>query len=121
LFGILKGLTVPLLLNAHFVPTYPLCFYFHGKAGSGKSSLVRNFSYALNTTIEDFVDPEVMVRMVKQNLNKPYDVLELEFDLRPNNNDLSVMSIIQGATRRWVCNFVRLFVCLFVCLFLYYY
>eukprot|EP00977_Amphora_coffeiformis_P016476 scaffold5108_cov172-Amphora_coffeaeformis.AAC.25 len=98
LFGISNDLTVPLLLNAHFQPTYPLCYYFHGKAGSGKSSLARNFSYALNATIEDLVDPEIMVRVVKQNLNKPYDVLELEFDLRPNNNDLSVMSIIQGAT-----------------------
>lgn len=36
------------------------------------------------------------MRFVKQNLNKSQKVLELEMDLRPNNNDLSVMSIIQG-------------------------
>lgn len=96
LLGISKDTTCPLLLKAHFQPIYPLCYYFCGKAGSGKSSLVRNFSYALNAALEDFVDPEIMVRSVKQNLNKPHDVLQLEFELRPNNNDLSVMSIIQG-------------------------
>ena len=37
-----------------------------------------------------------MVRFVKQNLNKPFETLKLELDLRPNNNDYSVMSIIQG-------------------------
>jgi hypothetical protein len=37
-----------------------------------------------------------LARFVKQNLNKRHDVLELELELRPNNNDLSVMSIIQG-------------------------
>jgi hypothetical protein len=42
------------------------------------------------------MDPEILVRLVKQNLNKRFDILELEFELRPNNNDLSVMSIIQG-------------------------
>jgi len=31
-----------------------------------------------------------------QNLNKPFKQIELELQLRPNNNDLSVMSIIQG-------------------------
>ena len=44
----------------------------------------------------DFLDPEILVRFVKQNLNKPFRDLELELELRPNNNDLSVMSIIQG-------------------------
>lgn len=42
------------------------------------------------------MDPEIMVRYVKQNLNKPHKILELELELRPNNNDLSVMSLIQG-------------------------
>lgn len=42
------------------------------------------------------MDPELTVRLVKQNLNKDLDTLQLELDLRPNNNDLSVMSIIQG-------------------------
>lgn len=36
------------------------------------------------------------MRFVKQNLNKHTAILNLEFELRPNNNDLSVMSIIQG-------------------------
>lgn len=62
----------------------------------GKSSLVRNFAPALNDCIEEFADPEVMVRFVKQNLNKPYHTLELELELRPNNNDFSIMSIIQS-------------------------
>jgi hypothetical protein len=57
---------------------------------------VRNFSPALNATIEEHTDPEILVRFVKQNLNKPFQDLQMEFELRPNNNDLSVMSIIQG-------------------------
>ena len=36
------------------------------------------------------------VRFVKHNLNKPLRELKHELQLRPNNNDLSVMSIIQG-------------------------
>lgn len=78
-------------------------FYFPlkktGKAGAGKSSFVRNFQPALEATIEEHVDPEILARFVKQNLNKHFDVLELELELRPNNNDLSVMSIIQGRRR----------------------
>jgi hypothetical protein len=50
----------------------------------------------MEATIEEHVDPEILARFVKQNLNKRFDVLELELELRPNNNDLSVMSIIQG-------------------------
>ena len=107
--------------TAHFSPKFPLSFYFYGKAGSGtlakkkklsthpdlllsvltcallgKSSLVRNFGPALNDVIEEFADPGLLVRFVKQNLNKPLETLELELDLRPNNNDMSVMSIIQS-------------------------
>lgn len=96
LSGIAHDLTIPLKLNAHFGPTYPLSFYLYGKAGAGKSSLVRNFSPAINAAIEQHADPELLVRFVKQNLNKPMQDLELELELRPNNNDLSVMSIIQG-------------------------
>jgi len=73
-----------------------MSFYIYGKAGTGKSSFARNFSPALNLTIEEHADPEIQVRFIKQNLNKPFDVLQLELDLRPNNNDLSVMSIIQS-------------------------
>ncbi len=73
-----------------------MSLYFHGKAGSGKSSFVRKFQPALEATIEEAVDPEIMARFVKQNLNKRFAVLRLELELRPNNNDLSVMSIIQG-------------------------
>lgn len=82
--------------NAHFTPTRPLSLYFHGKAGAGKSSFVRNFQPALEATVEEAADPEILARFVKQNLNKRLGVLELELELRPNNNDLSVMSIIQG-------------------------
>jgi hypothetical protein len=39
---------------------------------------------------------QMEVRLVKFNLNKPLQVLKKELQLRPNNNDLSVMSIIQG-------------------------
>lgn len=87
---------MPLLLNAHFAPTYPLSLYLYGLAGSGKSSLVRNLFVAMNTAIAKYCDPELLVRFVKQNLNKPHGTLELELELRPNNNDYSVMSIIQG-------------------------
>ena len=89
-------LTIPSLLNAHFTPSYPLSFYLCGKAGPGNSSLIRSFSPALMDTIERYLDPEIPVRFVKQNLNKPSHVLQLELDLRPNNNDMSLMSIIQG-------------------------
>jgi len=96
LSGVCRDVNLPLLLNAHFDPQYPLSFYLYGKAGSGKSSFVRQFSPALNETISHHVDPGVLVRFVKQNLNKHQKDLALEFELRPNNNDLSVMSLIQG-------------------------
>ena len=82
--------------NAHFQPTYSLSLYLHGTAGSGKSSLVRTLFPAINDAISTHADPEILVRFVKQNLNKPYATLRLELELRPNNNDYSVMSIIQG-------------------------
>lgn len=82
--------------NGHFQPTYSLSLYLHGTAGAGKSSLVRNIVPAINAAIAKHCDPELLVRFVKQNLNKPFKTLQLEMDLRANNNDLSVMSIIQG-------------------------
>uniref|UniRef100_A0A7S1FPR2 Uncharacterized protein n=1 Tax=Corethron hystrix TaxID=216773 RepID=A0A7S1FPR2_9STRA len=81
---------------AHFSPTYPLSLYLYGVAGSGKSAFVRAFAPALQSSIALLADPEVLVRPVKQNLNKPLSDLDLEFELRPNNNDLSIMSIVQG-------------------------
>jgi hypothetical protein len=96
LSGIAHDLSIPLKLKAHFDPKWPLSFYLCGKAGTGKSSLVRSFSPALNSAIEQHADPELLVRFVKQNLNKPFDDLSLEFELRPNNNDYSVMAIIQS-------------------------
>ena len=96
LSGMTHDLKVPLQLNAHFTPNHPLSFYLFGQAGAGKSSFVRNFQPALEATIEEFLDPEIMCRFVKQNLNKRIEVLQLELELRPNNNDLSVMRIIQG-------------------------
>jgi hypothetical protein len=51
---------------------------------------------ALQSTLEKYIDPECIARFVKQNLNKGIKTLELEFELRPNNNDMSIMSIIQG-------------------------
>ena len=82
--------------GAHFTPSYSLSFYLHGPAGAGKSSLVRQFAPALNAAIARYADPELLVRHVKQNLNKPEATLRLELDLRPNNNDRSVMSIVQS-------------------------
>lgn len=99
LSGLAADPSLPLLLAAHFTPTYPLSLYFHGPAGAGKSSLARHWAPALQATLAAAVDPELVVQSVKQNLNKSYEVLQLELDLRPNNNDLSVMSIIQGRRR----------------------
>jgi len=91
-----KESNMPILLNAHFTPTYPLSLYLYGTAGAGKSSLVSNLYPSINEAISTHCDPELCVRFCKQNLNKPYKTLQLELDLRPNNNDYSVMSIIQG-------------------------
>ena len=96
LFGLAKDTSLPLLLNANFTPRYPLSLYLHGKAGVGKSSFVRFFAPALEEIIEAFCDPMIACRFVKQNLNKQAQTLERELELRPNNNDMSVMSIIQG-------------------------
>lgn len=94
--GVTSDPSLPLLLNSHFDPTFPLSFYFYADPGTGKSALVKNLSPALNYALNRTVDAEILVRFVKQNLNKPLETLKLEMELRPNNNDLSVMSIIQG-------------------------
>jgi len=87
---------LPLPLKADFVPSSPLSIYIHGKAGVGKSSLAKVLPMALQSTLEQHMDPKSMARFVKQNLNKRLETLELEFQPRPNNNDMSVMSIIQA-------------------------
>lgn len=96
LLGLAKDTSLPFLLNANFTPRYPLSLYLHGRAGVGKSSFVRFFAPALEEVIEDFCDPDIACRFVKQNLNKKSQTLERELELRPNNNDMSIMSIIQG-------------------------
>lgn len=73
-----------------------LNFLFSFVISLGKSSLAKVLPTALQSTLEQHIDPECMARFVKQNLNKSLKTLELEFQLRPNNNDMSVMSIIQG-------------------------
>ena len=82
--------------KAHFDPCVPISLYLWGKAGAGKSSFVRHVPPAIQAAVEAHADPEMLVRFVKQALNKPYKDLCLELELRPNNNDLSVMSIIQS-------------------------
>ncbi|KAL3909839.1 MAG: hypothetical protein SGILL_007925, partial [Bacillariaceae sp.] len=91
---------IPLSLKARFDPTSPLAMYIHGPPGSGKSSFARNFPIALQDTLAEFADPECFVRLVKQNLNKTMSDLELELELRPNNNDMSLMSIIQSRKQK---------------------
>ena len=95
LLGLAKDSSFPFLLNANFTPRYPLSLYLHGKAGVGKSSFVRFFAPALEEVIEQFCDPDIACRFVEQNLNKQSKTLERELELRPNN-DMSIMSIIQG-------------------------
>lgn len=82
--------------NAYFNPTYNFSLYLYGKPGVGKSSFVYHFVPALNYVIEKYLDPEIIIRFVKQNLNKNINILNLEFNLRPNNNDMSITSIIQS-------------------------
>ncbi|CAB9525061.1 expressed unknown protein [Seminavis robusta] len=96
LSGLRQDPNIPLKLNAHFEPCQPISLYLWGKAGAGKSSFVRHVPAAIQAAVEAHADPEMLVRFVKQALNKPYQDLCLELDLRPNNNDLSVMSIIQS-------------------------
>lgn len=94
--GLAPNPYAPLSVKAHFEPTLPLSFYLRGSAGIGKSSLVRIIPLALHATLADLADPELLVQFVKQTLNKPISDLDLELTARPNNNDLSLMSIIQS-------------------------
>lgn len=104
----LNGLPInchsPLLFHrsAHFTPTYHLAFYLNGPAGSGKSSLSRYFGPALQTAIARHAHSRATVHSIQQTLNKSLDTLKLELDVRPNNNDMSLMSIVQSRqlTRR---------------------
>ena len=84
-------------LRAAVRPQMPLCLYLHGEAGSGKSSFVRALLPALAATLRAYLDPELAAHSVKQTLNKPLEALQLEFERRPNNNDLSVVSVVSMA------------------------
>lgn len=77
-------------LRAALVPKQPLCLYIYGAAGCGKSSFVRALLPALARTIRAWIHPALDSGFVKQGLNKSSSALALEFERRPNNNDLSV-------------------------------
>ncbi|KOO29650.1 hypothetical protein Ctob_008264 [Chrysochromulina tobinii] len=86
-----------LRLRACLRPQTPICLYLHGAAGSGKSSIVRALLPALSATVRAFLHPELLGAFVKQNLNKPVAHLDLELQRRPNNNDLSVVHVVEMA------------------------
>ena len=86
-----------LALRATLAPKRQLCFYLHGAAGAGKSSMVRSLLPALVSVIRAFLHPDCAGAFVKQALNKPVEHLALEFDRRPNNNDLSVVTVLEMA------------------------
>lgn len=86
-----------LRLRACLRPQTPICLYLHGAAGSGKSSIVRALLPALSATVRAFLHPELLGAFVKQNLNKPVEHLDLELQRRPNNNDLSVVHVVEMA------------------------
>ena len=86
-----------LRVRASFMPRTQLCLYMHGAAGAGKSSSVRALLPALVATVRASLHPEMQGGFVKQTLNKTLPDLALEFDRRPNNNDLSVVSVIEMA------------------------
>ena len=80
-----------LAVRATLAPQRHICLYLHGGAGCGKSSFVRALLPALVAVVRRYLHPEAMGGFVKQALNKPLDDLALEFERRPNNNDLSVV------------------------------
>ena len=86
-----------LRLRAELRPSRPLCLYLHGPAGAGKSSLLRALLPALLATARAALHPQLHGRFVKQNLNKALDVLEVEFERRPSNNDLSIVRAVEMA------------------------
>ena len=57
-------------LRATLSPQKQLCFYLHGEAGSGKSSLVRALLPALVAVVRRHLHPECCGGFVKQGLNK---------------------------------------------------
>ncbi|KAG5187859.1 hypothetical protein JKP88DRAFT_306280 [Tribonema minus] len=81
------------LAPAAFRPTRLLSLYLWGEAGCGKSAFVRAFPACLARALAAHVDPELEVQF---NLNQPYGDLDQQLTPRPNNNDLSTMSIVQG-------------------------
>jgi hypothetical protein len=90
-----------LCLLAGFRPRYPLAAYLHGPAGTGKSSFVRAFSRALEGVLRRHADPSLgAVHVVKQLLNKPLPDLELDLELRRNNNDMSLSGLLAGRRDR---------------------
>ena len=84
-------------LRATFQPQQQLCLYLHGVAGAGKSSFARALLPAIVTIVRRFLHPECSGAFVKQALNKSLPHLNLEFERRPNNNDLSVVGVIEMA------------------------
>ncbi|KAL1528709.1 hypothetical protein AB1Y20_010043 [Prymnesium parvum] len=84
-------------LRAALSPKQPLCLYLHGTAGSGKSSLVRSLLPAIACAVRGWLNPGLQAGFVKQGLNKEISALNLEFERRPNNNDLSVVSVVEMA------------------------
>ena len=86
-----------LALRAGLAPKSQLCFYLHGAAGSGKSSMVRALLPAVVSVVRASLHPECAGAFVKQGLNKPIEHLSLEFERRPNNNDLSVVTVLEMA------------------------
>ena len=86
-----------LCVRASLAPKRQLCFYLDGAPGAGKSSLVRALLPSLVGAIRRHLHPECHGAFVKQGLNKPLDHLRLEFERRPNNNDLSVAGVLEMA------------------------
>jgi hypothetical protein len=88
-------------LEAQFSPRHPFSLYLHGEPGTGKSSFVRCFARALQRVLHEEVDPSIaQLDTVKQMLNKPMAELELDLELRRNNNDLSLSSLLMSRRQR---------------------
>jgi hypothetical protein len=88
-------------LEAKLVPRYPFSLYLHGEPGTGKSSFVRCFAPALQRVLYENIDPSIaQLDTVKQMLNKPTAELELDLELRRNNNDLSLSSLLTSRRQR---------------------
>lgn len=55
--------------SRHFRPKTPGVFFVHGGAGIGKSSFVKTFCHALQELLQQYVDPDRRVDVVKVPLN----------------------------------------------------